>query len=232
MNKAISNTISKAISFVRLDFITVKPYLTVKNLCIFDGVALIMLIVNNSAAGAIGLIMAFAALYASYPFTIGEKSNMDVLYITLSIKRNTVVSGRYLFALTLDVFAGLFTFVFSFAVLTIMQRNFKAMETLITIPVLFIAFSVIQAIQLPIYFKLNYTKAKFIAYIPFVVLPLAIFAGSSFFADIFTMEQINGTLERLAANIPAAVLTIAAIWFAFMTISYKISLSFYKKRDF
>ena len=223
---------NKVLSFIRLDFITVKPYLTVKNLCIFVGVALIMLIGNSSAAGAIGLLMAFAALYASYPFAIGEKSNIDVLYTTLSIKRNTVVLGRYIFALALDILAGLFTFVFSFVVLTIIQKGIDVIETLFAIPVLFLTFSVIQAVQLPIYFKLNYSKAKFIAYIPFVVLPLAIMAGSNFFNDAFSLDKIVGLFEWFTVNPLTTALVGGAIWLGIMFVSYKVSVSLYQKRDF
>lgn len=226
---------NKTLSFVRLDFITVKPYLTFKNLLIFIGVALIMLIVNNSAVGAIGLLMSFAALYASYPFAIGEKSNIDVLYATLSIKRNTVVLGRYLFALTFDIFTGLFTFAFSFAVLTVMQKSFDVNETLSAIPILFLIFSVIQAVQLPIYFKLGYTKAKFIAYLPFIVFPLVFITFSNVLAayiDIFSLVWITGLLEWLSANLLITVLLVGVIWFAVMAASYKVSAAFYRKREF
>ena len=222
----------KAISFVRLDFITVKPYLTVKNLCLFVGVALIVLVVNHSAAGAIGLLMAFAALYASYPFAIGEKSNMDVLYTTLSIRRNTVVLGRYLFALALDILAGLFTFVFSFVVLTVMRQGMDLIEALATILVLFFLFSVIQAIQLPIYFKLNYTKAKMIAYLPFVVFPLAIMAGSHLFNDLFSLDAIAGLFVWLSSHLAATVLTGVVVWLAIMLVSYKVAVLLYQKREF
>ena len=223
---------NKALSFVRLDLITVKPYLTVKNLCIFGGVALFVLIVNNSAVGAIGLIMAMAALYASYPFAVGEKSNIDVLYTTLSIKRNTVVLGRYLFALTLDLLAGLFTFILSFVVLTTMQRGLAVIETLVVIPFLFLVFSVIQAIQLPIYFKLNYTKAKFVAYLPFIVLPLAVMVTFSSLNKAFPLEQITGMLTWFATNPLTTVLLVGSAWLALMVTSYYVSLAFYNKRDF
>ena len=223
---------NKAISFVRLDFITIKPYLTVKNLCLFAGVALILLVVNNSASGAIGLLMSFAALFSSYPFAIGEKSNIDVLYTTLSIERNTVVLGRYLFSLILDLFAGLFTFFFSFAVLTILQKDFGVMEALVTILALFFVFSVIQALQLPIYFKLNYTKAKFIAYMPFIVLPLAVMVGSNFFDGVFSLDQIAGLFASIAANPLTAVLLYLAIWFGIMAASYRVSVALYQKREF
>lgn len=223
---------NKAFSFLRLDFITVKPYLTIKNLFIFVGVAIIMIAGNDSASGAIGVLMAFAALYASYPFAIGEKNNIDVLYTTLSIKRNTVVLGRYLFALTLDIFVGLFAFLFSFVVLTIMRKDFDVIESLSTILILFLVFSIIQAVQLPIYFKLGYTKAKFLAYLPFMVLPLAILAGSSLFKNIFSVEQITGLIEWLSENLLATALLGGIIWLVIMVTSYMISLSFYQKRDF
>ena len=223
---------NKALSFVRLDFITVKPYLSVKNLCLFGGVALFVLIVNNSAGGAIGLIMAFAALYASYPFAIGEKSNIDVLYTTLSIKRNTVVLGRYLFALILDLLAGLFTFVLSFVVLTIRQKGIDVVGTLATIPLLFFVFSVIQAVQLPIYFKLNYSKAKFAAYLPFIVLPLAIMVTFTSFNKTIPAEQITGLLTWFATNTLTTVLLGGLAWLALMVASYNVSLTFYRKRDF
>jgi len=223
---------NKAFGFMRLDLITVKPYLTYKNLLIFVGVALIMTVSNMSAGAAIGLLMAFFAIYAGYPFAIGEKSGIDALYVTLSIKRNTVVLGRYLFAVVLDICAGLFAFIFYFITLTITQNRFDCLEILSTILVLFLTFSAIQAIQLPIYFKLGYTKTKFLAYLPSIVLPVIILAFSNRFRDVFSVEQINGLLGWFASNFMATAFMGAAIWFAIMASSYKTSLSFYKKRDF
>lgn len=222
---------NKVMALMRLDFITVKPYLTGKQLIGFACIALFMLTSNGSTGGAV-MPMVVAALYASYPFVISEKSNMDVLYTTLSIKRNTVVLGRYLFAFTLDIFAGLFAFVFSFIVMTVMQKSYDAIDSLPTILILFLVFSVIQAAQFPIYFKLGYTKAKFLAYLPFIVLPVAVFVGSNFFTGIFSLEQIEAYFGWLATNIPIVALVIGVIWFALITISYKASVSFYRKREF
>lgn len=226
---------TKLASFVRLDYITVKPYLTPKNLLIFTGVALIMLLTNANAAAAIGMMMAFAAIYASYPFAIGEKSNIDALYATLSIKRNTVVLGRYLYAITLDIGSGLFAYALSFALLTVMRKGFDAVGSLVVIMILFFVFSIIKAIQLPIYFKNGYTKAKFLAYLPFIVFPLVFVVLSNIFSayiDIFMLDWLSGLLEWFAANPLPTVLLVAAIWLIMMAISYKVSLSFYSKRDF
>ena len=226
---------NKVMSFVRLDFITIKPYLTVKNLLIFIAVALIMIFTNNSAIGAIAMLMVFAAMFSAYPFVIGEKSNIDVLYTTLSIKRKTVVFGRYLFALTLDLAAGLFAAMFSFVILTATQKDFDFDGSLVTVLVLFLLFSAIQAVQLPIYFKLGYAKAKFLAYLPFFVFPLLILVVSNAFGSLFSLERIGEFLSSLLPeNNPAATLipAVGAVWLAVILVSCKVSVSFYQKRDF
>ena len=223
---------NKTLSFIRLDFITVKPYLTLKNLLIFMGVALILLIANNDVTGVIAILMAFSALYASYPFAIGEKSNIDILYATLSIKRNTVVLGRYLFSITFDILVGFLAYIFSLIVLTIMQKKFGAIESLFTILIMFIVFNVIKAIQLPLFFKLGYTKAKLLAYLPFIVLPSAILIGSNLISDVFSFELIVSLFKWFAANFTATVCLGIVVWLGIMFVSYKISLSLYKKREF
>ena len=223
---------NKALKLVRLDFITVKPYLGLKSLLIFVGVALIILITDYSAAAAIGLLMVFAALYVSYPFSVGEKNNIDVLYTILSIKRKTVVLGRYLFSLILDLCAGLFAFIVSFVALTVMQKSFDALESFFVTVILFLIFGVIQAVQLPIYFKLGYAKAKLLAYLPFFVLPLMTLIFPNIFMNVFSAELTTTLVDWLAANLLVTILSAGMIWFAIMAISYKISLSFYRKRDF
>ena len=221
----------KALSFIRLDYFTVKPYFTVRNLLIFAVVALTMTVGNSGAGAAVGMLMAFAALYASYPFAMGEKNGMDVLYATLSIKRNTVVLGRYLFTLMLDIGAGLFAFVFSSITMTLLQREIELTRILLTAAALFLVFSIIQAIQLPLYFKWGYTKAKLLAYLPFIVLPLAIFAGSNLFGNIFLLDWVAEWSAWFMENMTAAVLTGAVAWLAVMILSYGISRSLYRKRD-
>jgi len=223
---------NKTLSFIRLDFHTVKPYLTTKNLLIFVAVALIFLIGNKSTSGATGMLMAYAAIYATYPFILGEKNNIDVLYTTLPIRRKTVVLGRYLFALIIDMATGLFTLAFSLVVLSVMQTDFSVVESVAAMLVIFTVFSIMQAIQLPIYFKLGYTKAKFLAYLPFVVLPLAVFAASNLFADFISIQQLEAAFDWFAAHVLLMALAGVVMWIGIQALSYRISLSFYEKRDF
>ena len=149
---------NKTLSFVRLDYITLKPYITLKNLLIFFGGALIMIISSGVSVSAIAMLMVYASLYVSYPFAIGEKNSIDALYATLSIKRSTAVLGRYVFALTVNVFAGLLACSFSFVVLTVMQKDFNVLESGVVMLVMLLLCIVIQAVQFPIYIRLDIPK--------------------------------------------------------------------------
>lgn len=223
---------NKPLSFLRLDYITVKPYFTLKNLVIFCGVALIMIISSGTSVSAISILMAYAALYVSYPFAVCEQNGIDALYTTLSIKRKTVVLGRYLFALIIDICAGLLAYVFSFAVLTIMKKEFNALESLVILLIMFVIFSIIQAIQLPIYFKLGYAKAKMMAYLPFVGVALVTILITNFLKDSLTLSKISGFFAWFTANPHIAAVFGVVIWLGIMIISYQTSCLNYSKRDF
>lgn len=222
---------NKVLKFVRLDFITVKPYFTVKNLIIFSVLPFVFTFVSGTGAMTIGMFMILATLYTSYPFAVGVQNGIDALYPTLSIKRGTVVLGRYLFALTFDVCAGIFAYAYSLVILIIMGKNFETMESLVVTLVLFVLFSILQAIQLPIYFKQGYAKGKLLANMPFFgfftfIVALRNFLGSNLLSRTTTF------FDWIAANPLIAVVLGIAVWLGIMTISCRASLAFYNKRDF
>ena len=116
--------------------------------------------------------------------------------------------------------------------MTVMRKNFDITESLSVIAALFIVFSVIQAVQLPIYFKLGYTKAKLLAYLPFVVIPATALVSANFIKTDFITAHLSGISGWLSNNFTASVILGIFIWLAFIIISYLLSLLFYKKRDF
>ena len=223
---------NKAISFVKLDIITVKPYMTLKNLIILICLPVFLMWANNSIPFAAGIIMVFGALFISYPFAVGEKNGIDALYATLSIARNTVVLGRYLFALTLNLCTGTLGFILAYLSSAVLKIDFQIGETVLIILVLFAAYSIVHAFQLPIYFKLGYTKAKFSAYIPLMVLPLMMITISSLIQN----SDVTATLSAIPAWIDKnSLLFLTAcvlLWIALEIISYRVSLAYYRKRDF
>ncbi len=110
------------IDFVKLDLITIKPYVTLKNFLIFGLSAVFMIYGTKTSTNALGILMGFGTLYVTYPFAVGEKNGIDCLYTFLGIKRDIVVIGRYFYAFFIDIAFCLFgliltailSFIFSF----------------------------------------------------------------------------------------------------------------------
>ncbi len=227
---------SKLKAFVRLDFKTVKPYLTIKNLLIFAAVALFLSAINGTVEMSLGIGFMLGTIFISYPFAVGEKSNMDALYTTLSVKRKTVVLGRYLFVLLFNAFCLAFSFVFA-AVGVLGARAAGAFQNSggDTLPII-LAFSgimiLMQAVQLPIYFKLGYARAKFVSTIPFAVFIAGYFAFMSVAQDSEVMAKVSASLANVLNNRALfAVIAVLVLALA-ISVSYCLSLSAYRKREF
>jgi hypothetical protein len=224
---------SKALSFTKLDFITIKPFLTLRTIILFAVMSLFFSMTNGNTMIAIGMGIIFAPMFLSYPFAIGEKTNMDALYVTLDADRETVVIGRYLFALAIDFLAIAFALAVGAigSAIYILMGNGAATVSFSPILILTLAGALIllEAIQLPIYFKMPYTKAKIVT-----ITSLGIVGGlfgliaGGIGGGLIDPNVFNNIFASpvLAALIILAVLAIAVI------ISYSLSLRFYRKRDF
>ena len=209
---------NKLISFARLDFLTVKPYFTIKNLIIFATVVLFLSVTSGSIFSGIYIGMLLGTIFLSYPFAVGEKCNIDALYMTLSINRKTVVLGRYIFLIVLNICAVLFAIIFS-ALGAFISRVASiaggvggaggagvtgagealvngSVESLLPGILLAIVFFCIQAFQLPFLFKYNYSKARFFSFIPYAALMAIFFA----FTIIGKDEGMSGKINAFIAN--------------------------------
>jgi hypothetical protein len=228
---------SKLKAFVRLDFMTVKPYFTAKNLLIFGAVAMFLSAVNGTVQMSLGIGFMLGTLFISYPFAIGEKSNMDALYATVSIKRKTVVLGRYLSTFLLNICAIAFSFVFAaFGVagarLTNIFQSNSGGDSLALIFALSGLLILIQTIQLPIFFKLGYTKAKFMSVVPFALFMGCYAAFMSISKESGALAQVTSTLTNILSNNALTIILAALLLALAVCVSYNLSLAFYKKREF
>jgi len=226
---------SKLKAFVLLDFKTIKPYLTGKNMLIYGAVAMFLSAVSTVEI-SLGIGLMLATLFISYQFAIGEKSNLDALYVTLSVYRRTVVMGRYLFAFLLNLCAISFSLVF--AMLGVfgarLAGSFQnggggSLAFILAMPALLL---LVQSVQLPIYFKFGYNKAIFISVVPFVVF----MAGYGAFVS---MARKSGIIARLSASLSGILsnvaLTTALVVFVLalaVYVSYGLSVAYYSKREF
>jgi len=231
---------NKLFSFIRLDFITVKPYLTIKTLPVYGLVVIFMAAMSGSTVSGISFGMVIGTMFSGFPFAVGERSNLDSLYITLSVGRKMVVAGRYLYALLINICAIAFAFVMSTVGLTaarmaninITATELTATEMFWIVLVLAAVFIIVQAVQLPIYFKVGYAKAQFINIIPFVLIGIGYFVILNFYGkDSGSGAAINDALSAFFSS-KVWGLAILAVLAILVFISYRLSAAFYNKREF
>jgi hypothetical protein len=228
---------SKLGAFIRLDYGTIKPYLTLKNLILFGAMALVLSVINGSVSIGIGIGFMLGTLFTSYPFAIGEKSNLDALYSTLGLDRKTVVIGRFLFVVLLNVGCILFSLavatfgVFGASALNIWQDTGGG-SSLTTALILSVILLLIQLLQLPLFFKLGYTKAKLMSVLPFALFG-AVFgvvtglAKSSDFSD-----ELDSALSLIFGNQALFFAVIVLLIVLVAAGSYRWAVTSYKKREF
>ena len=226
---------TKLKNFVRLDFVTVKPYFTAKNLLIYAIIAVFLTVMSGNIGSCMGIGLMLGTLFVSHPFALSDKSNLDALYATLSVDRKTVVLGRYLFVLALNLCAiFLSTALAAIGLLVVDISGFAtgAGEAIWVAIVLASVFLVIQSIQLPLYFKYGYAKAKFFSLVPFAALMAGFLAFTTIAKDSEMLAGASGFFESFIYSgfwtIPLVALFLLLILF----VSYTLSLKFYLKREF
>jgi hypothetical protein len=220
---------NKALRFVRLDFVTIKPYLGMKNM-LFIYITPLIFLISGNANIAIGMFLMLSTVFITYPFWIGEKNNIDSLYPTLAIERGTVVMGRYLFALFSSFMAAGIGYLGSLIMLTVMNKEFNALILLAGTLAAFAFFSIIQSIQLVMYFKLGYSKAKIMTFLSYLIVIALVMVISA--VGIDSIGQLSSFLDWLATNAILAVVFATLVWLGILFTSIRLSMVFYNKRNF
>ena len=210
---------------VNLDYISIKPYFTLKNLIIMIFLYLVYFFVTSNPLTANSAILIFSIVYSSYPFLIGEEAGIDSLYRIFGIKSEKVVLGRYVFALVLFIFALLisivFSIIFSFFVETADIREFLA-----TSLAYLLVYLVFISLKYPLYFKFGYKKAKSISALTFVLI------GLLSFLVMALKDSLNDLFLFMENNIFMTLLISLLLVLLIVFISIKVSQKLYKKRDF
>ena len=190
---------NKIRAFIGLELRCLKPY--VVSILVMLLLAVGMGVAFHSAGMASSYLMMMLILIVSYPFSIGERNRLDILYATLSIKRSTVVSGRYGFAVVMEIGCIGIALVVSWLLSFFLDAAFDLQETLLMLCMLSGVFSLIASVQFPLYFKLGYSKARMLALLPFFILFIALFqiptiaewAGYSFSWESFSLPTAGAS---------------------------------------
>lgn len=215
-------------NFIRLDFHCIKQYLTIKQLGLYAVVILFLSYTLDNLFFVLGMIMMYGLFYTGYPFAIGDKMQTDILYASLPLKKKQIVLGRYLFALCVNLITAGISFLISALVATAFQKEFDLQSAILTILICLFAYTIIEAIQFPIYFKLGYTKAKIITLFPILLLPLLVVLMASWMKE----DVLMSVILWMQGNLVLLVFAMLILWCCVFLLSAYLSYRIYQKRDF
>lgn len=207
---------------LKLDWVTTRPYFTVKNLLLMIFVCAILFVLTKNTLTTVSMPLIFAILYSSYPFLVGEDAGIDALYRIFGIKPKNVVIGRYIFSIFLYIGFALFGLLVAL-VLFLLGNKINAAEILGSFAIYTVIYLLIVNFQYPFFFKLGYQKARLVAMVGIFLfggIGGALFAGLS--------ELILSVLQNPIILIIAALVIIAIIF----AISINLAIRFYRKKDF
>lgn len=211
--------------FIKLDFLTIKPYLTLKNLFIVIGISVFLTFVNQSAIGSISMVLVFTTIYISYPFAVGDQNGIDSLYIILGIEKKTVVMGRYMWALFMNLIGILISIILTLGLSLLFNIAINLLEMTLILSVILMLFTLTQAFQLSMFFKLGYMKAKTMAYLPMLLMG-AIFVGVTVLG-----RSLSTVFIFIQNHWLFAIILLVILWLGAIYGSYLYSLKQYTRRE-
>lgn len=207
---------------LKLDWVTTRPYFTIKNLLVMIFLCAILFFLTRNSLSTVSMPLIFAILYSSYPFLVGEDAGIDALYRIFGIKSKNVVLGRYIFSVFLYIGFAFFGLLVAL-VLFLLGNKINAYEVLGSYGIYTIIYLLIVNFQYPFFFKLGYQKARLVAMVGIFLfggIAGALFAG---FSELILSVSQNPIILIIAG------LVMIAIIFA---ISINFSIRFYRKKDF
>jgi len=189
----------------------------------------------TSSLNVIPLCLFACFNYSLNTFAVEDKGALNNLYLTMPVKRNSIVAGRYALSLIM-VLCGILIGVpiMYFVNMFAMSKWYIGINGyLIVISLSFLLYAVFNLSTFPILFKLGYVKGKFIG----VILPVILF-GLIFGAypliislsgnEALTIELISYASENIFL-VSGGILLLATV---VLLGSYALSVRVYSKRDF
>ena len=215
-----------AIKVLKLDLLSIKPYLTIKNLIILIGLGTLYGVLSKNPAFVLATVQMFAVLFSGYPFMVGEESGIDPLYKLFRISSKDVVKGRYLLA-TVSVVIMLVVGVVMAMLIGIaypMEDLFYSL--LLAAPCIGLISLIIIFIEYPIYFKYGYKKGKTLTAVPMLLLAIGAVCSTYFH------ESLKSILQFLVMSPFMAMAVICIIFIIIIGVSLQLSNKLYARRDF
>ena len=215
-----------ALKVFKLDLLSIKPYLTIKNLIILIGLGTLYGALSKNPAFVLATVQMFAILFSGYPFMVGEESGIDPLYKLFSISSKDVVKGRYLLATVSVIIMLVVGVVIALLIGLAYPMEDLFYSLLLAAPCIGIISLIIIFIEYPIYFKYGYKKGKTLTAVPMLLLAIGAVCSSYF------NETLKSIVQFLMMNPFMAMAVICIIFVIIIGISLQLSNKLYTRRDF
>nr|WP_296465334.1 ABC-2 transporter permease [uncultured Acetatifactor sp.] len=209
------------LKMAKLDFLTMKTQF-------FSYLSLVVIVLMFGFMKSSVIVLCitsawFIALQASNIFAIQEKNNLERLYGSVSVELNDIVLGRYAFMFLNYFISFLAVIVLNFGFSLYQGITVNVSDIMLGFSLSFLIFSIITGIQMPLFFKMGYTKAKVWALLPFLIV-MAVVVIPSFITAL--SDLIQSIMVNQCAVIIISIMAGCVIEF----MSYKIAVIAYRKR--
>ena len=149
---------------IKLDHAVLKAYYK-----IFMGVyvlATIIAFIFKIPAITIPVVMVVAAPFVSVYFFVYERNNLSKMYGILPLRRSEVVIGRYTYVLLFGILNEVFSGILAYLLSTILNVRISYLEFLIFFSAGFLYICLYISIQLPLYFRFQFSKVYIFSNLP------------------------------------------------------------------
>lgn len=208
-----------------LDFMTIKPYFTKKNLIIMLIQLVLWLFITKKVIAAFYVVNSMVIMFINYPFLIGENAGIDALYTLIGIKRDNVVKGRYFTGFIMILISAVFLILFTLLISPYFEGT--SPFEIILIGISSAAFPILSMIiTYPIHFKYGYAKSVQMAggsLMIFILLSILISYSIPYLSSIVNLIK---SYPYLLAVLLVVLLVGSAI------LSIRMSVKNYVRRDF
>jgi hypothetical protein len=154
---------------------------------------------------AVATAVAVASLSASAPFLGDERGRLDVLYATLPVSRAAVVAGRYLMLVVLFLAVTVVAAAACAVTDAVRGTSFDVAALGSALAIGSLAVGLALAVQLPVFFRVGFTRARPMMYLPIVVLAGAAWLTGQVGAGDALMDLATGPVGTVAVAIAPLV---------------------------
>jgi len=212
---------TNSLKMVKLDFFTMKSQLA------SYAVIVLFVLLFGFMGSSITLICIncawFVALMSTTIFATQEKNNLNRLYGSLSLKLKDIVLGRYIFTVMSFVLSFIVAIVLFFGLALFQGNSFKLFDVFLSFGVSSLIFSAIVGMQMPVFFKMGYIKARVWIFIPFAgVIGLVVLFG--------VVKGLSGIIAFMRSNETILVISCLLASYIIQYLSYRVSIIAYRKR--